>query len=64
MTATDRIRCNVFDPAMSRRHPAVVIELVTTVALVVSTLIAVTAVSIGIARADGLFRASLAVLCQ
>lgn len=64
MTATDRMRCNTFDPAESQMHPAVVIELVTTVALVLSTLIAVTAVSIGIARADTLVRAALAVLCQ
>lgn len=34
------------------RWPAVVIELIATVALALSTLVAITAVSIGIARAD------------
>jgi hypothetical protein len=38
--------------ASSRRSPALTIELVATVGLALSTLIAITVVSIGIARAD------------
>ncbi len=40
------------EPAGSKERPVVMIELIATVALALSTLVAVTAVSIGIARAD------------
>jgi hypothetical protein len=38
--------------AESRKRPAAIVELIATVALALSTVVAVTAVSIGIARAD------------
>ena len=44
-------RC-VLETAESRRRPVALVELIATVALALSTVVAVTAVSIGIARAD------------
>jgi glycerol uptake facilitator-like aquaporin len=44
-------RC-ALETAESRRRPVALVELIATVALVLSTVVAVTAVSIGIARAD------------
>ena len=44
-------RC-ALEAAESRRRPAAMVELIATIALALSTVVAVTAVSIGIARAD------------
>ncbi len=64
MTAMERTHCAARDTADSRRRPVVVVELVATIALAFSTLIAVAAISIGMARADSLTCVSLVALCQ
>ena len=54
MTRSERAlaqRCAV-ETAESRRRPVALVELIATVALALSTVVAATAVSIGIARAD------------
>jgi glycerol uptake facilitator-like aquaporin len=54
MTRSERAlvqRC-ALETAESRRRPVALVELIATVALALSTVVAVTAVSIGIARAD------------
>jgi hypothetical protein len=54
MTKSERAlvqRC-ALETAESRRRPVALVELIAAVALVLSTVVAVTAVSIGIARAD------------
>ena len=55
MTRSERalVQRRALETAESRRRPVVLVELIATIALALSTVIAVTAVSIGIARADG-----------
>lgn len=54
MTKTKGVDCRAPDAMEPRTRPAAVVELIATIALAISTVIAVTAVSIGIARADSL----------
>jgi hypothetical protein len=54
MTKRERAapRCCALDRAQSPERPVASVELITTVALALSTMVAATAVSIGIARAE------------
>ena len=54
MTRSERalVQRRALETAESRRRPVALVELIATVALALSTVVAVTAVSIGIARAD------------
>lgn len=52
MSSLDRTQASALTAADARARPAVLVELIATIALAISTVIAVTAVSIGIARAD------------
>ena len=54
MTKSERalVQRRALETAESRRRPVALVELIATVALALSTVVAVTAVSIGIARAD------------
>ncbi len=54
MTRSERalVQRRALETAESRRRPVALVELIATVALALSTVVAVAAVSIGIARAD------------